>query len=88
MDVCSEDAIRSVKDKLAELYPDSREVFLVRDFRDMVSSILAFNAKRGARGFGRAAAETDAGYVTAWSDGGYTTNLPLDIFLDDDVLLC
>jgi DMSO/TMAO reductase YedYZ molybdopterin-dependent catalytic subunit len=22
--------------------------------------------------------ETEAGYVTAWSDGGYTTNLPLD----------
>ena len=26
--------------------------------------------------------ETDAGYVTAWSDGGYTTNLPLDDVTD------
>ena len=36
----------------AELYPDAREVFLVRDFRDMVASIFAFNRKRGVRGFG------------------------------------
>ena len=41
---------------LTELYPASRELFLVRDFRDMVSSILAFNRKRGAQGFGRAGA--------------------------------
>jgi len=31
----------------AELYPGAREIFLVRDFRDMVASILAFNRKRG-----------------------------------------
>jgi len=37
----------------------------VRDFRDMLSSILAFNAKRGAQGFGRAGAGSDADYV-AW----------------------
>jgi hypothetical protein len=50
---------------LSELYPRSRELFLVRDFRDMLSSILAFNAKRGAQGFGRAGASSDADYV-AW----------------------
>ncbi len=30
----------------------------------------------------------EARYVMQHCDGGYTTNLPLDIFLDDDVLLC
>ncbi len=32
--------------------------------------------------------ETSADHVVAFCDGGYTTNLPLDVFLDDDVLLC
>jgi DMSO/TMAO reductase YedYZ molybdopterin-dependent catalytic subunit len=32
--------------------------------------------------------EPEARYVMQHCDGGYTTNLPLDIFLDDDVLLC
>ena len=41
-----------------ELYPHGRELFLVRDFRDMVCSMFAFNAKRGvtrlrARGGGQ-----------------------------------
>lgn len=58
---------------LTELYPDSREIFLVRDFRDMVSSILSFNAKRGAAGFGRAGASSDADYVS--SLGGWATGL-------------
>jgi DMSO/TMAO reductase YedYZ molybdopterin-dependent catalytic subunit len=30
-----------------------------------------------------AAIETEAGYLTAWSDGGYTTNLPLEDVTDD-----
>ena len=42
-----------------ELYPAARELFLVRDFRDMFSSILAFNAKRGSAGFGRESVVTD-----------------------------
>jgi hypothetical protein len=46
-----------------ELYPDAREVVLVRDFRDMLCSILAFNAKRGVQGFGRDRASTDADFV-------------------------
>ena len=29
-----------------------------------------------------------AKFVMQHCDGGYTTNLPLDVFLDDDVLLC
>lgn len=31
----------------AELFPDAREILLVRDFRDMLASILAFSVKRG-----------------------------------------
>jgi hypothetical protein len=58
---------------LAELYPESREIFLVRDFRDMVSSILSFNAQRGAAGFGRGGAASDADYVS--SLGGWATGL-------------
>jgi hypothetical protein len=46
-----------------ELYPQAREVFLVRDFRDMLASIIAFNKKRGFQGFGRERARTDAEYV-------------------------
>jgi Sulfotransferase family len=47
-----------------ELYPESREIFLVRDFRDMVASTFAFNAKRGYQGFGRDRARSDSDYVT------------------------
>jgi hypothetical protein len=46
-----------------ELYPDAREIFLVRDFRDMVASTFAFNEKRGFQGFGRGRAASDADYV-------------------------
>jgi hypothetical protein len=38
---------------IRELYPDSREVVLVRDFRDMVCSIFDYNAKRGFEMWGR-----------------------------------
>jgi hypothetical protein len=47
-----------------ELYPRAREVFLVRDFRDVVASIFAFNEKRGIQGFNRAGAVSDAAYVS------------------------
>ena len=51
-----------------ELYPDAREIFLVRDFRDMIASILAFNAKRGVQGFGRAGAAGDRDFVLRLGD--------------------
>ena len=35
-----------------ELYPKAKEIFLVRDFRDVLSSMLAFNVKQGFRAFG------------------------------------
>jgi hypothetical protein len=48
---------------LWELYPGAKEIFLVRDPRDMLASILAFNEKRGSGGFGRDRVETDADFV-------------------------
>ncbi len=50
-------------DLLSELYPETREVLLVRDFRDVVSSVLAFNRKRGYQAFGRERVESDAEYI-------------------------
>jgi hypothetical protein len=57
----------------SELYPGAREVFLVRDLRDMVASIMDFNRRRGVEGFGRAAAASD----TDWIHGlaGWSTSL-------------
>jgi Sulfotransferase family len=49
---------------MRELYPRAREIFLVRDFRDMVASIFAFNEKRGFEGFGRHHSTSDVDYVT------------------------
>jgi hypothetical protein len=47
----------------SNVYPETREIFLVRDFRDMVCSIFAFNDKRGFEGFGRQSVNTDEEYV-------------------------
>jgi hypothetical protein len=47
-----------------ELYPRAKEIFLVRDFRDVYSSMLAFNQKFGRRAFGPAHIETDADFAT------------------------
>ncbi|OQW92123.1 MAG: hypothetical protein BWK79_15340 [Beggiatoa sp. IS2] len=38
-----------------ELYPQTKEIFLVRDFRDMLCSSLSFNKKLGTDGFGLSA---------------------------------
>jgi Sulfotransferase family len=46
-----------------ELYPAAREVFLVRDFRDMALSIMAFDERRGYAGFGRPHGATDEEYL-------------------------
>ena len=48
---------------LRELYPDLRELILVRDFRDMAASVLAFNSKRGYQAFGRQDVASDEDYV-------------------------
>ena len=46
-----------------ELYPQGREIFLVRDFRDMLCSILAFNSRIKRNDFGRQDALSDEDYV-------------------------
>ncbi len=48
---------------MRELYPAAKEVFLVRDFRDMAHSIMAFDRKRGWSGFGRRDGSSDEQYV-------------------------
>src|SRR5439155_9208191 len=53
----------SVQPLMWELYPEAREVILVRDFRDMLSSMFAFNEKRGIQGFQRSRAGSDREYV-------------------------
>jgi hypothetical protein len=52
-----------VLDLLAELYGETREIILVRDFRDVASSVLAFNRKRGFQAFGREHVDSDAEYI-------------------------
>ena len=42
-----------------ELYPKAKEIFLVRDFRDVFSSMLAYNKKFGRRAFGPEHLKTD-----------------------------
>ena len=44
---------------LWELYRGTREIFVIRDFRDMLCSIRAFNAKRGFLGFDRSHAASE-----------------------------
>ncbi|MDY6805890.1 MAG: sulfotransferase [Cyanobacteriota bacterium] len=48
---------------LMEIYPLGKEIILVRDFRDVASSVLAFNKKRGSEGFGRQKFKNDQEYV-------------------------
>ncbi|MGD9850220.1 MAG: sulfotransferase [Nitrospirales bacterium] len=46
-----------------EACPNAKEIFLVRDPRDMICSSLAFNRKRGRLAFGRQDVGTDLEYV-------------------------
>jgi Sulfotransferase family len=46
-----------------ELYPGTKEVFLVRDFRDMACSVFAFDRKRGFFGFGRTEDQSEENYL-------------------------
>jgi Sulfotransferase family len=52
-----------VPDLLSEMYSGARELILVRDFRDTLCSVIAFNRKRGWDAFGRAEGGDDAEYV-------------------------
>jgi len=46
-----------------ELYPQAREIIMVRDFRDMVCSMLDFYRKRGLVSFGRETANSDEEFI-------------------------
>lgn len=48
---------------MRELYPEARELFLVRDFRDMIASMRAYNERKAFGDFGRRVAESDAEWV-------------------------
>ncbi len=48
---------------ISEVYPSAREIVLVRDPRDMVASILAFNQRRDQALFGREAWDSDEEYI-------------------------
>ena len=52
-----------VSELMLELYPSAREVMLVRDFRDMIASMFAYNEKRGRQGFRRDRASSDRDYI-------------------------
>jgi hypothetical protein len=54
----------SLLDLTRECFPGAREVILVRDFRDRLSSVFAWNEKRGEGGFGHDAGMSRAEYVT------------------------
>jgi hypothetical protein len=51
-------------DLTLELFPGGREVILVRDFRDRLSSVFAWNEKRGDHGFGHEEEMSKAEYLT------------------------
>jgi hypothetical protein len=66
---------------MRELYPQARELFLVRDFRDMIASMQAYNARKGFADFGRETAQSDEEWLhylhqsflvlrAAWRDRG------------------
>ncbi len=44
-------------------YEDSKEIFLVRDFRDVICSIMSFNKKRGYKAFSRENFESDEDFI-------------------------
>lgn len=48
---------------MRELFPESKEILLVRDFRDMLTSIRSFNLRRGRSDFGRDQASSEQEYV-------------------------
>ncbi len=66
---------------MRDLYPGARELFLVRDFRDMVASMRAYNARNESGDFGRDKAGSDGEWLAylhqnflvlraAWRDRG------------------
>ncbi len=54
---------RFARTMIRELYTQPREIVLIRDFRDMVCSILAYNAKQEFVSFGRERVSSDEEFV-------------------------
>jgi hypothetical protein len=52
-----------------DLYPRGAEVILVRDFRDMLVSMLDFNRRRDTPGFGRDQVSSDEAFIRWWRGG-------------------
>jgi hypothetical protein len=61
---CQTAAGNGVPSLLAELYPRSREIVLVRDFRDMICSWLAYGERRGVRDPN----QSEEDYVRRWGE--------------------
>jgi len=55
---------RVLLDLTLECFPGGREIILVRDFRDRLSSVFAWNEKQGDHGFGHDAGMSKADYLT------------------------
>lgn len=53
------------------IYPEYREIILVRDLRDIYCSVVAFNAKRGYDGFGRDTIPDDSEYIRSLASGAH-----------------
>jgi len=51
------------------LFPRARELVLVRDFRDMAASMLAYNEQRGFDDFGRSGRDSDEAWIDALANG-------------------
>ncbi len=59
-----------IPDLVREVYPESKEILLVRDFRDVVCSALAFNKRRGVTSFGRQLVASDEEYIRKMRESG------------------
>ncbi|MBA2597900.1 MAG: sulfotransferase [Chloroflexia bacterium] len=55
--------------RLRELYPSAKELFLMRDFRDMIASMIAYNARKGFGDFGRETAVSDDAWFAELRQG-------------------
>jgi hypothetical protein len=54
---------------LEDLYPRAREVILVRDFRDVMRSMMAYNERRGFRAFGPEGTDSEEEFIRWWRPG-------------------
>lgn len=61
--VCEKFSPLGAVDLVGRVFPEMREIILVRDFRDVLCSIIAYNEKRGFTAFGAEQFETLEDYV-------------------------